>query len=311
MTVHALMKCPNCGAPADLHAPAMGPRLCSYCRAPLPAPSDRSRPLLALDPAGASLAGWMAPNATMLSRSPGPPAELVGRFPACPKPWTIVRSEGTFDAFEVSATVRVIEGDQRAKAGLYVRFNPAGTYMIVVSTIGTYTIAYVPVPTGPAVTLVDWSSAASLRQGLGAANELTVTCEGDRMTLAINGQAVAALRDGRSRYGAVELFAAGPRSPVGLAVGGLTVRAAGVAPETGSEPGSTVGRTELVLRSVDASRKIHLIAAVRKITGLGIAGSRALVEGVPCVVKKGLSAAEAEAAKRALEAAGGRAEVRG
>jgi large subunit ribosomal protein L7/L12 len=182
--------------------------------------------------------------------------------------------------------------------------------MIVVSTIGTYTIAYVPVPTGPAVTLVDWSSASSLRQGLGAANELTVTCEGDRLTLAINGQEVAALRDGRSLYGAVEVFAAGPRSPVGLAVGGLTVRAAGVVAETGSAPGSTVGRTELVLRSVDASRKIHLIAAVRKITGLGIAGSRALVEGVPCVVKKGLSAAEAEAAKRALEAAGGRAEVR-
>lgn len=310
MTAHALMKCPNCGAPADLHAPTMGPRLCAYCRAPLPTPSDGSRPLLALDPAGTSLAGWMAPNATMLSRSPGPPAELVGRFPASPKPWTIVRSEGTFDAFEVSATVRVLEGDQRAKAGLYVRFNPAGTYMIVVSTIGTYTIAYVPVPTGPAVTLVDWSSASSLRQGLGAANELTVTCVGDRMTLAINGQEVAALRDGRSLYGAVEVFAAGPRSPVGLAVGGLTVRAAGVAPETGSAPGSTVGRTELVLRSVDASRKIHLIAAVRKITGLGIAGSRALVEGAPCVVKKGLSAAEAEAAKRALEAAGGRAEVR-
>lgn len=311
MTARETMKCPNCGAPFDPNAAATGARSCSYCRAPLPAPSGLGRPLLALDPAGTSLAGWMAPHATMLSRSPGPPAELVGRFPASPKPWTIVRSEGTFDDCEVSATVRVLEGDQRAKCGLYVRFNPAGTYMIVVSTIGTYTITYVPAPTGPAVTLVDWSSASSLREGLGAANELTVTCEGDRMTLAINGRQVTALRDGRSLYGAVEVFAAGPRSPAGVAVGGLTVRASGGFAETGSASGSTGGRAELVLRSVDAGRKIHLIAAVRKITGLGIAGSRALVEGAPCVVKKGLSAAEAEAAKRALEAAGGRAEVRG
>ena len=52
-------------------------------------------------------------------------------------------------------------------------------------------------------------------------------------------------------------------------------------------------------------RKISVIKEVRAQTGLGLAASKALVDEVPSVIKRGLSKVEAELLKSQLEAAGG------
>ncbi len=57
-------------------------------------------------------------------------------------------------------------------------------------------------------------------------------------------------------------------------------------------------------------KKINVIKEVRAITGLGLKEAKDLVEGAPKEVKKGLPKKEAEEAKKKLEAAGAKVELK-
>ena len=58
------------------------------------------------------------------------------------------------------------------------------------------------------------------------------------------------------------------------------------------------------------ANKVGVIKAVREITGLGLKEAKDLVDGAPKTVKEGLSKADAEAAKKKLEEAGAKAEIK-
>ena len=53
-----------------------------------------------------------------------------------------------------------------------------------------------------------------------------------------------------------------------------------------------------------------MIKAVREITGLGLKEAKDLVDGAPKNVKEGISKADAEAAKKKLEEAGAKVELK-
>ncbi len=63
---------------------------------------------------------------------------------------------------------------------------------------------------------------------------------------------------------------------------------------------------DVMLDGFDAAAKIKVLKAVREATGLGLGEAKALVEGAPCAVKEGVSKADAEAMKKAIEEAGGK-----
>jgi large subunit ribosomal protein L7/L12 len=56
--------------------------------------------------------------------------------------------------------------------------------------------------------------------------------------------------------------------------------------------------------------KVNVIKAVREITGLGLKEAKDLVDGAPKPVKEGIAKADAEAAKKKLEEAGAKVEVK-
>ena len=56
--------------------------------------------------------------------------------------------------------------------------------------------------------------------------------------------------------------------------------------------------------------KVNVIKAVRELTGLGLKEAKDLVDGAPKPVKEGVNKADAEAAKKKLEEAGGKAEIK-
>jgi large subunit ribosomal protein L7/L12 len=56
--------------------------------------------------------------------------------------------------------------------------------------------------------------------------------------------------------------------------------------------------------------KVNVIKAVRELTGLGLKEAKDLVDGAPKPVKEGVSKADAEAARKKLEEAGAKAEVK-
>lgn len=64
-----------------------------------------------------------------------------------------------------------------------------------------------------------------------------------------------------------------------------------------------------VMLTAAGDQKINAIKAVREITGLGLAESKALVDGAPKAIKENVPKAEAEEAKKTLEAAGASVEL--
>ncbi len=58
------------------------------------------------------------------------------------------------------------------------------------------------------------------------------------------------------------------------------------------------------------ANKVSVIKAVRELTGLGLKEAKDLVDAAPKAVKEGVAKADAEAAKKKLEEAGAKAELK-
>jgi large subunit ribosomal protein L7/L12 len=65
-----------------------------------------------------------------------------------------------------------------------------------------------------------------------------------------------------------------------------------------------------VLLASFGENKVNVIKAVREITGLGLKEAKDLVDGAPKPVKEGINKADAEAAKKKLEDAGAKVEIK-
>jgi large subunit ribosomal protein L7/L12 len=68
---------------------------------------------------------------------------------------------------------------------------------------------------------------------------------------------------------------------------------------------------DVILLSVPAEKKISVIKAVREVkAGLGLAEAKGLVEGAPKPILEGANKADSDAAKKKLEEAGAKVEVK-
>ena len=65
-----------------------------------------------------------------------------------------------------------------------------------------------------------------------------------------------------------------------------------------------------VMLSEVGANKVSVIKVVRELTGLGLKEAKDLVDGAPKPVKEGIAKADAEAAKKKLEEAGAKAELK-
>ena len=93
---------------------------------------------------------------------------------------------------------------------------------------------------------------------------------------------------------------------------GVSAAAMSVAgPAAGGAAAVVEEQTEFtVLLENFGANKVGVIKAVREITGLGLKEAKDLVDGAPKPVKEGVSKADAEAAKKKLEDAGAKAEIK-
>ena len=82
--------------------------------------------------------------------------------------------------------------------------------------------------------------------------------------------------------------------------------AAGAAPAAAAEE-----QTEFtVMLTSIGDNKVNVIKAVRELTGLGLKEAKDVVDGAPKAVKEGIPKADADAAKKKLEDAGAKAELK-
>jgi large subunit ribosomal protein L7/L12 len=89
--------------------------------------------------------------------------------------------------------------------------------------------------------------------------------------------------------------------------------AAMAAPAGAAGPAAAVAeeKTEFTVQLLEAgAQKVSVIKAVREITGLGLKEAKDLVDGAPKAVKEGMNKADADAAKKKLEDAGAKVELK-
>jgi len=95
---------------------------------------------------------------------------------------------------------------------------------------------------------------------------------------------------------------------------GVSAAAAAVAvaaPAAGGAAAAAEEQTEFTVVLAEAgANKVSVIKAVRELTGLGLKEAKDLVDGAPKPVKEGIAKADAEAAKKKLEEAGAKVEVK-
>ena len=88
---------------------------------------------------------------------------------------------------------------------------------------------------------------------------------------------------------------------------------AGAAPAGGgggAAPAAEEQTEFTVMLASFGENKVNVIKAVRELTGLGLKEAKDLVDGAPKPVKEGVNKADAEAAKKKLEEAGAKVEVK-
>jgi large subunit ribosomal protein L7/L12 len=92
----------------------------------------------------------------------------------------------------------------------------------------------------------------------------------------------------------------------------VAVAAAGGAAAGGAAaPAEAKDTFDVIIASVPADKKISVIKAVREVkAGLGLAEAKALVEGAPKTLLEGANKADTDAAKKKLEEAGAKVEVK-
>ncbi len=97
---------------------------------------------------------------------------------------------------------------------------------------------------------------------------------------------------------------------LGIQAAAPVAMAAGGAPAAAAAPAEEKTSFDVILKEVDAARKIGVIKEVRAATNLGLAEAKALVESAPKTVKETVPKAEAEELKKKLEAAGAKVELK-
>ena len=95
----------------------------------------------------------------------------------------------------------------------------------------------------------------------------------------------------------------------GVSAAAMAAPAAGGAAGGGAAAAEEKTEFNLVLNDAGA-QKVGVIKVVREITGLGLKDAKDLVDGAPQTVKEALPKADAEAAKKKLEEAGAKAELK-
>ncbi|KND59208.1 LSU ribosomal protein L7/L12 (P1/P2) [Candidatus Burkholderia verschuerenii] len=92
---------------------------------------------------------------------------------------------------------------------------------------------------------------------------------------------------------------------------GVSAAAVAVAGPAGGGAAAAEEQTEFTVNLVEVgANKVSVIKAVRELTGLGLKEAKDLVDGAPKPVKEAVPKAAAEEAKKKLEEAGAKAEIK-
>ncbi len=303
------LRCSNCSAPLRSADAVAGVVTCEYCGSELRLSGASGALLDAADFRTLPIHGWVtALQPHQIKVEPGPPPELFARLEPTEGAWVVLRSQATYDDFDVSVTLRLLWGDRTSTRGsLLFRRGPHGHYVVSIATAGLFAVTYVSTADVPNTTLLPWAAHPALRTEAGAPNHVRVLFVADRLRVYLNGALVGSVRDSTASFGGVALTAYS-KVPMEIAYSGLQIRE----PEQ-AEPARAAGGDvfDLVLLELASSAKIQAIKIVRDAApGLGLKQAKDLVETPNALLLRGAWRTEAERVAADLRSLGCRVELR-
>ncbi len=222
------LNCPNCGAALPARSLKDDIAACEFCGTSFRIPKsltpepDMGDLLLGADFSQRINPGWELVNEDKLSFHKGPPAELRGKFKPQVNSYYALKSSGFLDNFDVSATIRFLDGDKEwIRAGFFFRHTTEGGYGIMVSVQASYTFGYVAKDEKGELLfykIMPWAYHTALRPGNNELNRLRVICNGSTFRIYLNGVLATSFQDDKFKMGKFYL-AAEPSEKSSMEVG--------------------------------------------------------------------------------------------
>ncbi len=222
------LNCPNCGAALPARSLIDDIAACEFCGTSFRIPKSLTPEpymgdlLLGADFSQRINPGWELVNEDKLTFHKGPPAELRGKFKPQVNSYYALKSSGFLDNFDVSATIRFLDGDKEwIRAGFFFRHTTEGGYGIMVSVQASYTFGYVAKDENGDLLfykIMPWAYHTALRSGNNEFNRLRVICNGDNFRIYLNGVLATSFQDDKFKMGKFYL-AAEPSEKSSIEVG--------------------------------------------------------------------------------------------
>ncbi len=207
MTPIQELTCANCGASLPVRAAKETVVSCEFCGTSFRVPGSLTPEpemgdlILGADFKNPNVPGWVLSEEKHVTFEKGPPAELWAKYPPSDLIHSVIRTPGHFDDFDISVTVRFIEGSYKhISAGLELRHSDDGDYVVRISAQGTFQIGWHKEKEWGG-TLLDWTDHPALKREMEQANRLRVVMQGDRLRVYLNGVLATSLRDDHFQSG--------------------------------------------------------------------------------------------------------------
>ncbi len=206
------LNCANCGATLAIDAPKGRVIDCEYCGTSFRVPSSLTpQPelgdlILGADFRDPEVPGWVIPYKDKIQFKNDQGPELWANFEPADVIYPAIRTPGSFDDFDISVTIRFIEGNyEQMSAGFELRYGDIGDYVFRISAQGTFQIGWHKEKEW-GDTLVKWTTHPNLRTEIGDANRLRVALQGEKIRVYLNGVLATSLRDNRFESGLIRVI---------------------------------------------------------------------------------------------------------
>lgn len=209
--------CPNCGAALPASAAEADVVTCQYCNVTFRIPHtftpepDMGNLVLGADFRSEPIAGWGFPNKDKVTLLNSTPPELRFKFKPESGVLYALNTSGYFDDIDVSVSIQFYEGiTDYIDAGIMLRYRKdIGGYMVFISPLGTYTLAYYEKGTDALVWkyILSWTKHTALKPGLNQINRLRFIADKDHLRVYLNGVLATSVHDTHHEEGMVQLAA--------------------------------------------------------------------------------------------------------
>jgi len=212
------LNCPNCGAPLGEHYGGEVVR-CNYCNTSFGVPKmltpepDMGELILGADFSQEPITGWEILNSKNITlKNVGFPV-IEGHFAPANLTHYLLTSNGWFDDFDVSVSLRFIKGPlDYIRGGFIFRYQKdLGGYIFFISPQKTYRLAYYIMEETDGKKelawkdIINWTNHTAIKEGMDVDNRIRIVAKNSRLRIYLNGVLAMSITDDKFKQGQIRI----------------------------------------------------------------------------------------------------------